>query len=124
MIGRRSHDRVFPIPPSGPPPPIRSIEAPLIPGFFLSKPHSLTPQSGVLSRSIVVGIPSPSRFPPKEPEKPRVPPVLWGFFMCGPLSGPDQSSPVDVARAAEVKQTSCPPLAISVCRDAGLLTTP
>ena len=62
-------------------------------GFFLSKPHALTPQSGVLSHSIVVGIPSPSRFPRRNRRSPEFPPVLWGFFICGPKSGPDRQFP-------------------------------
>ena len=69
------------------------FEAPLIPGLLLfpDRLHALTPQSGVVSRSIVVGIRSPSRFPRKEPEKPpSSPPFSGGFFM---QSGPDQQFP-------------------------------
>ena len=60
-------------------------------GFFFSKPHASTPQSGVLSHSIVVGIPSPSRFPRRNRRSPTSPPPrslgllhLWPQKRPGP----------------------------------------
>ena len=65
-------------------------------------------------------IPSPIMVPPPtEPEKPRVVPLLWGFFIYGPPKRPRPIvPPFDLARAAEVRREECPPSSGNIiCRD-------